>query len=216
MLFGGTFDPVHLGHIALAHAGMDQLRAQQLIVLPAGNPYQKGHAPRAAAADRLAMLQLSFTGAHVVIDARELHRAGPTYTINTLEELRRERGMQESFVWLIGEDAFAKLHTWHRWQELFQFTHFAVISRDGMTSAARGESLAAALQPRHTTLDALAEQPAGRWATLVTTPPPISSTDIRARCRRGESVRTMVPSAVCDYIQQHHLYQSEEHNFNNG
>lgn len=216
MLFGGTFDPVHLGHVALAHAGMAQLRAQQLIVLPAGNPYQKGRSPLASAADRVAMLRLSFAGSNVVIDERELHRAGPTYTITTLEELRRERGTQESFVWLIGEDAFAKLDTWHRWQELFQLTNFAVISRDGMASATRSETLTATLQPCHTTLDALAAQPAGRWATLVTTPPPISSTDIRARCGRGESVGTMVPPAVCDYIEQHHLYKSEEHNFNNG
>jgi nicotinate-nucleotide adenylyltransferase len=216
LLFGGTFDPVHRGHLALAEAGMAQLYARELIVLPAGNPYQKGRAPLASAADRVAMLRLAFEGEGVIIDERELRREGPTYTVTTLEELRRERGADEVLIWLIGEDAFARLDTWHRWQELFLLTNFAVISRDGMASTARSEALAAVLDARHTARDALSAQPAGRWATLVTTPPPISSTDIRARCHLGESVRAMVPPRVCDYIEQHHLYQSKEHNFNNG
>jgi nicotinate-nucleotide adenylyltransferase len=216
LLFGGTFDPVHLGHVALAEAGIAQLRPTQLIVLPAGNPYQKGRAPLATAANRVAMLRLAFDRTDVVIDERELRRDGPTYTVTTLEEVRRERGTNESFVWLIGADAFAKLDTWHRWRELFLLANFAVISRDGMTHTPPSEALSAALKHRHTTIDQLATNAAGHWAPLITTPPPISSTDIRARCRRGESVRAMVPPRVCDYIEQHHLYRSEEVNFNNG
>jgi nicotinate-nucleotide adenylyltransferase len=216
LLFGGTFDPVHLGHVALAEAGLAQLRPKQMIVLPAGNPYQKARAPLATAAHRVAMLRLAFDGAAIVIDERELHRDGATYTFTTLAELRGERGAGESFVWLIGADAFAKLDTWHRWRELFSLTNFAVISRDGMRHSPSSDGLTAELKHRHTTIEQLAAHTAGHWATLITTPPPISSTDIRARCRRGESVRAMVPPRVCDYIEQHHLYRSKEVDFNNG
>ncbi len=209
LLFGGSFDPVHLGHVALAQAGMAQLNAKSLVVLPAGNPYQKGRAPLASGADRAAMLRLAFAA---TVDERELQRTGPTFTVTTLEELRRERATDESLIWLIGADAFAKLDSWHRWQELFLFANFAVIARADGVVMARSEALNDELAARETTIQNLHIYPAGAWATLATIPPPISSTDIRAKLAQHLSARGLVPNAVCDYIEQHHLYQEQHPN----
>jgi nicotinate-nucleotide adenylyltransferase len=213
LLFGGTFDPVHLGHVALARAGMAQLNAKSLIVFPAGNPYQKGRAPLASGTQRVAMLRLAFAENNVVVDERELIREGPTYTFNTLTELRRERGNDESFVWLIGEDAFSKLDTWHQWEALFTLANFAVIARAG-AAATRSATLDHELKARETQIGQLTQYRAGHWARLATTPPQISSTELRLALANHQRPRGMVPDAVCDYIEQHQLYQGQ--NFNNG
>jgi nicotinate-nucleotide adenylyltransferase len=208
-LFGGTFDPVHFGHLGLARAAFAQLEPGSLRILPAGNPYQKGRAPFASAEHRLEMLRLAFKDdADIAIDDRELRREGPTYTYDTLRELRRSFGRDASLVWLIGGDAFARLDTWHRWDELFGLTHFAIIDRPthrleiaDSSAALRGEM--------NTRLAGLLEthrSPAGAVVVLGMTPPPVSSTDIRAAIARGESVRGLTPDAVCDYIEQHQLY----------
>ena len=214
VLFGGTYDPVHYGHVTMAF-GATPLLLEKIILLPAGNPYQRGRLPFASGEDRVAMLELAFKGfpAPVEIDPRELARQGPTYTIDTLLEMRREVGPEQSLVWLMGSDAFAKLDTWHRWQELFTLAHFAVLHRKSEPPALTVASgaLQVFLRDRnkpHRTLDT----PAGNYVFLPTNVPDISSTDIRARIAKHESIRELVQDAVCDYIEQHKLYRSEEKN----
>ena len=103
VFFGGTFDPVHLGHVALVRAALTELQLERLTVLPAGNPYQRGRTPFASAKQRVAMLRLAFVDHSAInIDERELHREGATYTVDTLTEIRAELGADIPFVWLIG------------------------------------------------------------------------------------------------------------------
>lgn len=221
VFFGGTFDPVHFGHVAVAHAALTELEPKSLIVLPAGNPYQRGRAPFASVQHRVEMLRLGLglgldpvnaintvdANSNIRIDERELKREGATYTFDTLTEIRAEFGNAHPFFWLIGSDAFAKLDTWHRWRDLFKLTNFAVIMRAGTDSSPEwGVEFSAEIRSRETTSD----QPvpsAGVWISLKTLPPPISSTAVRAALANHESIRAMVPLSVCDYIDKHHLYR---------
>lgn len=212
-LFGGTFDPVHYGHVALARAAFSQLELLKLLLFPAGNPYQKRRLPFASATHRVNMLKLAFHEERdLVIDTRELTRNAPTYTYDTLLELRAEYGADASLVWLIGGDAFAKLDTWHRWRELFSLTHFAVIDRPShrLEIADGAATLRKEIDARLGTLLDTHTSPCGAVVMLGMAPPSISSTEIRRRILNGESIADLTPRAVCDYIEQHRLYRSEE------
>lgn len=208
-LFGGTFDPVHYGHLGLARAAFVQLELQKMLVLPAGNPYQKGGLPFASADHRRNMLTLAFQGeSQILVDEREMWRIGATYTFDTLVELRTEIGVDASLVWLIGSDAFSRLDTWHRWRELFGLTHFAVIDRstNKLATANCSSEFLQEVEPRFAGLLDTQISPSGAVVFLETSPPPVSSTDIRERTARGESIRGLTPDAVCDYIERHKLY----------
>lgn len=205
---------MHFGHLGLARSAIAQLELQKLLLLPAGNPYQKGRLPYASGARRVDMLKLAFQDdADIVVDERELQRDGPTYTFDTLVELRAEHGEAASLVWLIGSDAFLGLDTWYRWRELFGLTHFAVIDRAGheLASARGAQELRKEVEKRLAGLLATHESPGGSVVILGMPPPRVSSTDIRSRLARRESVRGLVPDAVCDYIEQHKLYLTQEH-----
>ncbi len=186
LLFGGTFDPVHNGHVALLESAMDVIRPDAALVIPAGSPWQKSGRPLARAADRVAMLALALPGA--TIDQRELTREGPTYTVDTLRSLRVGHP-HASLFWLIGSDSFSGLDDWHDCAALVDLVTFVVVRRAG----------AVLVQPRGTF----------RYREVVCTPPPISSTNIRERLSRHESIRGLVPDAVCDYIQQQRLYNTK-------
>ncbi|MEO8100966.1 MAG: nicotinate-nucleotide adenylyltransferase [Betaproteobacteria bacterium] len=212
-LLGGSFDPVHFGHVGLARSAFAQLELQKLLLLPVGNPYQKGRLPFASATRRVDMLKLAFQdNSNIVVDDRELRRDGPTYTFDTLVELRAEYGEAASFVWLIGSDAFAGLDTWHRWRELFGLAHFAVIERAGheLCLARGAQELRKEVEKRLAGLLATHESPTGSVVILGMTPPAVSSTDIRRKVACHETVRGLTPDAVCDYIEQHKLYLSRE------
>lgn len=213
VLFGGTFDPVHNGHVAMVNGALQELAPERLVTLPAGDPYQRRRLPFAAATHRTAMLQLAFQDtSQVEIDLRELSRAGPTYTLDTLREWREAAGNGVPLIWLLGGDAFAKLDTWHCWQSLFTLAHFAVVLRQQEPHPLDSASivLKRELEGRQTNATALGQTTFDRYAILAATVPPVSSTDIRARRINQEPIRGLVPDAVCDYIEQHKLYQSKE------
>ncbi len=218
-LFGGTFDPVHYGHLGLARSAFTQLELQKMLILPAGNPYQKGRLPFASGVHRVNMLKLAFSSsagvdADIEIDERELHRTGATYTFDTLIELRAKYGKDASLIWLIGADAFARLDSWHRWDELFGLVHFAVIDRPShrLEISDGAPEFRAEVDMRINGLLATHQSPCGSVVILGMAPLPISSTDIRHKLAHGESVRELTPDAVCDYIEQNKLYQSKENN----
>lgn len=194
----------------MARAALAELNVERMIVLPVGNPYQRGRTPFASPEHRVAMLRLAFAAfdnAAVTIDERELRREGPTYTFDTLTEMRNLYAPDIPFVWLIGSDAFAKLDTWHQWRGLLAISNFAVIMRGGVESVAgMSAELAAEMAPRK--LNSGSSLPSsGAWLPLKSAPPPISSTAVRAAIANQESIRAMVPASVCDYIDQHNLYQ---------
>ena len=128
-ILGGTFDPVHLGHIALAEAALAGLPLAEVLWLPSGSPGHRA-SPLAAAHDRLAMLRLAIgRNPRYRIDASELDRSEPTYTVHTLARLRAELGRAQPLALLLGSDSFLSLPTWLRWRELFDLAHIAVAGR---------------------------------------------------------------------------------------
>lgn len=209
-LFGGTFDPVHFGHLRLATELAEAFRLDQVIFLPAGLPYHRGRTAHASNDERLTMLKLA-TGrdARFDVDDRELRRTGPTYTFDTLAEIRKERGADVPLVFLLGSDAFARIETWHRWQELFDLAHFAVAIRAGddqWLSKGPG-AFPKDVWPRITlSLREVLGAPAGKVMTFSMTPLAISSTALRTLAGEGASIRYLTPDPVAEYVRSHRLY----------
>lgn len=199
-VFGGAFDPPHRTHVALVEAVLAQRQLDELRIFPTGDAWHKTRA-LSPAADRLAMAQLAFGDIpRVVVDPREVLRAGPTYTLDTLRELKHQFPHAQP-VLIMGSDQAAALPTWHGWQEILAI---AIVSIAERLESARSDGLATRFDPR--TLPGL---PAGaRFETLELPPMDTSATDIRARVARGEDIAALVPPAVARYIDQHHLYAS--------
>jgi nicotinate-nucleotide adenylyltransferase len=211
-LFGGTFDPVHYGHLNAAAEVKHALRLSELRLVPARDPPHRG-TPTAGAAHRKAMLELALCEyPTLALDTRELDRTGKSYTILSLEELRRE-APDRPLVLIVGVDAFAGLAAWHRWQEIVDFAHIAVVTRPGTSlEASLTGPLVQLWQNRHATDRVQLETtPAGGIFAVPVTPHAISATAIRAEVALGKAgiakVRGMLPPAVLAYIELHQLYR---------
>jgi nicotinate-nucleotide adenylyltransferase len=207
ILYGGSFDPVHLGHLAVARNARDAVAAQ-VRLMPAADPPHKGPL-HADARQRLAMLELAVDDeAGLGIEACELERDGPSYTIDTLRHLRAARVGDRPLAILVGADSFLSLPTWKEWRSLFDLAHIVVAEREG-------NGLDAML-PHD-----LAEVVAGRWAhsadelhgvasglILRLRQPlrPESASEVRRRIAAGGDWRGLVPPSVADYIAEHSLY----------
>lgn len=205
-LFGGTFNPIHYGHLRLAEECLDSLHLTQLRLIPAGIPPHR-ELPQVSAADRLNMVRLAVAdNPRLRIDSREIDKTTPCYTLETLQAIRAEVGAQCTLVWLIGADAFLGLPRWHQWQQLFDLVHFAVIARPNFNLPLEQvpPPLAQALIYRRR--ERLPETPHGSIVQLSTTALDIASTTIRSLIGRGHSPRYLLPSAVLDYIRRHSLY----------
>lgn len=195
VIFGGTFDPVHIGHLRVALEASEFLDAD-VRLMPANKPPHRP-APVASAKQRTAMLELAIAGQkNLSVDTRELRRSGPSYTLDTLIELRREFPPDQSIALLLGADAFAGLPTWHRWKDLFALAHFVVLARPGH-DATLSADLAAEIAARRTDFAADIKQgAAGKVIRLAVTQLEISASDIRHRLARGRDVRWLVPDAL--------------------
>lgn len=212
VLYGGTFDPVHNGHLAIARAARTALDAD-IHLVPAADPPHRPP-PGAAAGDRVAMLQLALADEPGLLpDLRELQRhaidgARRSYSVDTLRELRAELGAEAPIALLVGADSFLALPTWHSWQELFDLAHFVVASRAGSPLDDQlPPLLAGVVQGRvATSPGSLRRQPAGRVLYLHQPLHAQSATDIRERIAAGLPWRGLVPPAVADYIGSHGLY----------
>jgi nicotinate-nucleotide adenylyltransferase len=210
-LLGGTFDPVHLGHLGLADDARRALGVPEVRLLPAGDPPHRA-APGASAAHRLAMLRLAVERhPGLAIDERELERQGKSYTALTLDELRAEDA-KRPIVLILGADAFRGLPTWHRWRELIGLAHLAVAARPGDPfDAALPDALVPLWRDRRAaSAGELLASPAGRILVVRIVPRDISASAIRASLARGgadaERARALLPPAVWDYIAEHRLY----------
>jgi nicotinate-nucleotide adenylyltransferase len=209
-LLGGSFDPVHHGHVALAALFAALLRPDQLRIVPAGNPWQKNRL-QASAEDRVAMLKLAFGAAalDVAIDTQEIERGAPTYTIDTLRQVRAELGPDASIVFLIGADQLQQLDTWREWRALFDHAHVGVAARPGfaLAEAALPPAVAQEIAVRQGSLEQLRTTPSGRIFLAEALAVDISATQIRAALQRGKQANSLISPVVLDYIQQHNLYK---------
>ena len=210
--YGGSFDPVHNGHLAVARAARDVFAAD-VWMLPAGDPPHKA-TTHADAEQRAAMLALALANeAGIALDRRELQRAGPSYTVDTLRELRSEWGPHAPIAWLIGADSLLQLHTWHRWRELFDFAHIVCVQRPGSQLDAQhlrsvAPEVLAQINGRWLPPAALAEAAAGGFALLpLPQLRPELSTALRLRIASGEDWQPWLPPAVAAYIVRQGLYR---------
>ena len=184
-LFGGSFDPPHEAHLALAHMALDQIKLDKLLWIPAGQPWQKS-GKLAAPEHRRAMVELLIAGEpRFALDDAELRRQGPSYTIDTVRE-----HLGDNLTLIIGQDQYARLHTWHEWQALLGLVTLAVAARAGEAIQANADLLNHPHRIVRLQLPALMH----------------SSTQVRERASRGEDIRPLVGAAVAGYIAQHRLY----------
>jgi nicotinate-nucleotide adenylyltransferase len=187
-IFGGSFDPVHNAHVALAQVALAELQLAELLWVPAGQPWQK---PRGLtpAADREAMVRLAIAGEpRFKLSRIELERTGPSYTLDTVRALQVDRPDAQWFL-VIGQDQYAGFHTWHGWQELLGRVTLAIADRPEARHTVDPQVLAVA------------------HAAVALPMMDVSSTDIRARVVHGQGINDLVPASVARYIARHHLYR---------
>jgi nicotinate-nucleotide adenylyltransferase len=181
-ILGGTFDPVHNAHLAMARAALSSLPLERVLFVPTGDPGYRA-APVASAAHRVAMLKLALAGEpRYRIDERELASGASGYTVDTLRSLRAELGAKTALYFLMGADQFEKLPSWHRPDELRRLATIALFVRPGFETRDKDVQIVP-MQPM-----------------------PISASDIRARAASGEDITAIVPLNVANYIRAHRLY----------
>ena len=212
-IFGGTFDPIHYGHLRLAEEMAAALDLREVRFIPSGQPPHRD-APQTSASHRLEMVRRAITGNPCfVLDEREVHRAQqqnarPSYTVDTLNELRAEVGPAQPLYLLLGADAFLGLPSWHEWRRLFELAHIVVAERAGTSwQQAMGDDLQHEVQARRVN-DVANCGPVGTVQIMQMTPLAISARVIREALAAQKSVRYLLPDAVLDYLQQQQLYKS--------
>ncbi len=204
-IFGGTFDPVHRGHIQVALDASEALELDDFRLVPAGDPPHRDgtHAPVANRVDMLRLALRGYTG--LQIDTREVDRPGRSYMVDTLESLR-EAHPDSPLMLVLGQDAANGLDRWHEWQRLPQLAHLVVMTRPGERPMYGGQ-LGAVLNHRETSeIDRLKAATSGLLLHLEVSPVDISSTEIRRRIAAGDPVVTLLPPGVLSYIEAHGLY----------
>ncbi|HEY5640362.1 MAG TPA: nicotinate-nucleotide adenylyltransferase [Dehalococcoidia bacterium] len=193
-VLGGSFDPVHVGHLRLAEAAYEQAGLESVIFVPAGHQWRKADQEMAPAAERCEMVRLAIAGyPHFEISTLEVEREGPSYSDVTLEALKEERSGAE-LVFILGQDALADLPNWHAPERVLELATLAVAGRAGDGEPAASEALPGGLQGRVVWLDMAFVD--------------VSATGIRERVRAGRSIEGFVPEAVREYIAAENLYRS--------
>lgn len=205
-LFGGTFNPIHIGHLRTALEIRERLDFDEIRLLPSGQPPHRDE-PQVSAEHRAAMVALAIEGEPgLVLDDRELWRAGPSWTVETLREVRQELGKDVSLSFCVGMDSLVNLSGWHRWQELTDWAHLVVAARPGWQLPREGE-VAEWLKTRQSDDPTwLRRQPHGSVWIAELTLLPIAATALRQRLQAGCSVRYLTPDSVVNYIEEHRLY----------
>ena len=213
-ILGGTFDPIHHGHLRIAQEALEQCDLAQVRFVPCGTPPHRPP-PLVAAKVRWEMVRLALNGhPDFLVDVHEIFRTDPCYTVDTLTALRAELGAQQPLCLILGGDAFLQLHTWHEWKRLFELAHIVVLQRAG--GAPFGNAMNNADVLLQTEYRARLAPGAGALhetanGTIFVADMPaleISSTDIRRRCAEGKSARYLIPDAVANYINTNSLYST--------
>jgi nicotinate-nucleotide adenylyltransferase len=192
-ILGGTFDPIHLGHLEAASAARRALSLDRVLLLPARTPPHRGTEPRASTFHRFAMAALAAAERDMMVSDLELRREGPSYTALTLEALHRDGFAPSQLYFIAGSDAFSEVSTWYDYPRILTLANFVVVSRPG--------------SPRASDLiSSLTSSPALEVLSVEATTPDVSSTEIRRRVAAGESIDGLVPSTVAGHIRRHRLY----------
>tara|TARA_R110001632_G_scaffold7382_2_gene29433 strand:- start:80494 stop:81159 length:666 start_codon:yes stop_codon:yes gene_type:complete len=206
-IMGGTFDPIHNGHLRTAVEVLDRYQYSELRLIPCFQPVHKGQ-PSVSPQQRLEMAKLAISGdSRLRVDSREMDREGPSYSVDTLRDIRSEIGPNESLIMVLGMDSFLSLPTWQNWQELIQYSHLLVVSRPGWEPDLISELSAFCENYRAASSHELQCAPSGRVWFETLTPLGISSSMIRALARKNESIAYLLPEPVQKYIEQHQLYR---------
>ena len=206
-VLGGAFDPVHIGHLRGAIAVREHLGLERVDLLPAAQSPLKDTAT-VTAADRLAMLEAAVGGVPGLgVDARELARKGPSYTVDTLIELRREVGQAMPLIWIVGKDILPALPKWSRWQQLLELAHLVILERPGSDSPPL--AVTQWLDQHRIDQNALLTSAAGGVMTLDQPVLDIASSDIRTLLAAGRDPRFLLPDVVMEYITQHKLFMRD-------
>ena len=204
-VFGGTFNPIHNGHLRSAQELLDRLPIAHLRFVPAHIPPHR-ELPEVSSEERARMVEAAIAeDPRLSCDRRELARAGPSYTVDTLVSLRSELGSQTPLVLVVGCDAFQELDTWYRWRELATLAHLVVMARPGWSLPRDGDP-AVLLRKRYAPASDLAHAPYGCVVPVELQPWPVSSTEIRALLQSGGNAQALLPPATLAYVQQHGLY----------
>jgi len=207
-VLGGTFDPIHFGHLRTALDVTESLNLEQLRFIPCGEPPHR-ELPHASATQRLAMVKMAIADeSRFFADEREIKRGGPSYMVETLESLRGELGEMQSLGLIVGLDAFAALDGWHRWQDLIGLAHLIVMTRPGWSMDDIKSPALQGLVSEHRSNDpeGCNKQATGCVIFSPVTELNISSTGIRRQLQSGEDVRYLLPDSVLELIQQQHIY----------
>jgi nicotinate-nucleotide adenylyltransferase len=209
-ILGGTFDPIHYGHLRLAEEMLELAQLEQVRFIPAGNPPHRD-APGVSAPHRSAMVRLAIADQPAfLLDEREVSKQGKCYTVDTLRELRNELGNEQPLCLLMGGDAFLQLDTWHEWEAILDLAHIVIGYRPGFSLEERetAPKLYEHYKNRLCSVGHLARQPSGGIAELAIPKLEISATLIRARVAENRTIRYLLPETVTNYIYTHHLYTS--------
>ena len=208
-VFGGTFDPVHYGHLRVAWEVAEQLDCE-VRLLPSSQPPHRAM-PGASAEDRAVMLNLALSGQNRLrLDRRELDRAGPSFSYDTLAELREELGPEQPLIFVVGADAFRALPSWHRWRELTALAHLVAMTRPRQRLDKLDPQLHQAMSGRWTGMvERLRAEPAGRVLVVRVTPLAISSSLIRASLAANRSPQYLLPPSVLTHIRKRKLYRPD-------
>lgn len=213
-ILGGTFDPIHHGHLRIAQEALEQCGLEQVRFVPCGTPPHRP-APLAEAKARWEMVRLALTGhPDFLVEVHEIFRTDPCYTVDTLTALRAQLGAQQPLCLILGGDAFMQLHTWHKWKDLFALAHIVVFQRAGGSPLGNAMAKAdAALQTEYQTrlapgASVLHKTPGGSIFVADMPALEISSTDIRRRTAEEKSIRYLLPDAVANYINTNSLYRT--------
>ncbi|OIQ83968.1 putative nicotinate-nucleotide adenylyltransferase [mine drainage metagenome] len=208
-ILGGTFDPIHFGHLRLAQEMGESLELDEVRFIPAARPPHRSE-PHCTAPHRAAMVQAAIAGNPLfALDTRELERSGPSYMVDTLSSLRAELGKQQPLMLLLGTDAFLGLPTWHRWKQLLDLCHVCVAHRPGFRLDADNPEMAPELRIEWQSRfqDTLPATASGHILLREITALDISASRIRHTLMHHRSPRYLMPDAVFDYIHTHHLYE---------
>jgi nicotinate-nucleotide adenylyltransferase len=213
-IFGGTFDPIHYGHLRIAEEVAEMIDVRKMHFIPAGYPRLRG-SPEASLQHRTAMVGLAIEGnPRFILDEREIRRPGVSYSVESLRELKQELGEDATLCFVTGADAFMNLASWHRWRELFELCHFIIAARPGHVLTENldilPQELSAECAPRWvSSVDSLRHATSGMIFIAQTTLLDISATVIRARVAAGKSIRYLIPDVALDYIAVNHLYSEK-------